>query len=187
MLRTILNINVGIGLVDFLVMPTSDEKTGENFSAFGVYNDEKGLYKKIDNGGDTYGKVLWLIKADTELNFEGYTAVLQQMGSGKIRFLQNERDAKADFQETKNYKSLTPGQKADRIRPYVLTSSLKNEMMNLTQPETNSTRFSLVPINKNLPKDKVSAFMYGIYVIKQLEDKERNRSKASLSDFAFFG
>ncbi len=178
---------LGVGLVDFLVMPSVDESTGEQFSAFGVANDEKGQYKKIDNGGDTYGKVLWIIKADTELNFEGYTALLQQMGSGKLRFLQNERDAKAELEKTKNYKALPDGQKADKIRPFVLTTALKNEMMNLTRPENNSIKFSLVPINSGMGKDKVSSLMYGIYVIKTLEDKERNKRKASLSSFAFFG
>lgn len=177
---------LGIGLVDFLIMPSEDAKTGESFSAFEVANDDKGLYKKIDNHGDSYGKVLWIVKADSELNFEGYTALLQQLGSGKIRLLQNERDAKATLEGTKEFQSLPSGQKADRIRPFVLTTALKNEMMNLAQKDTSSTRFSLDRINKGLGKDKVSALMYGIYVIKQIEDKERNKKRSSLSSFAFF-
>ena len=177
---------LGIGLVDFLVMPSEDSKTGESFSAFDVANDEKGLYKKIDNHGDSYGKVLWLIKADAELNFEGYTTLLQQMGSGKIRLLHNERDAKASFDDNKSFQALTSGQKADQIRPFVLTTALKNEMMNLAQKDTNSTRFSLERINRALGKDKVSSLMYGLYVIKQIEDKNRNRKHSSLSNFAFF-
>lgn len=149
-MRTGLNINVGIGLVDYLVMPSEDEKTGESYSAFEVMNDEKGQYKKIDNHGISYGKVLWILKADTELNFEGYTALLQQMGSGKIKFLQNERDAKESLGETRRFKALSSQRKADTIRPYVLTSTLKSEMLNLTRPETNSIRFSLDRINKGL-------------------------------------
>lgn len=177
---------LGIGLVDYLVMPSSDSKTGESFSAFEVVNDDKGLYKKIDNHGDSYGKVLWIVKADSELNFEGYTALLQQMGSGKIRYLQNERDAKGDLESKKAYKTMSAGQKADAIRPFVLTSTLKNEMMNLTRPENNSTKFSLDRINKGMGKDKVSSLMYAIYVIKLREDKERNKKKSSLANFAFF-
>lgn len=177
---------LGVGLVDFLVLPSSDVKSGEEFSAFEVMNDTKGQYKNIDNFGNSYGKALWILKADTELNFEGYTALLQQMGSGKIKFLQNERDAKGDMESTKVYQSLSSGQKADAIRPFVLTSTLKNELMNLTRPETSSTKFSLVAINKGIGKDKVSSLMYAIYVIKIHEDLERNKKRRSLADMAFF-
>lgn len=177
---------LGVGLVDFLVMPSSDPKTGEEFSAFEVINDEKKQYKNIDNFGNSYGKVLWLVKANTELNFEGYTALLQQMGSGKIKFLQNERDAKGDMEGTKSYQSLSTGQKADLIRPFVLTTGLKNEMMNLTRPETSGTTFSLVPINKGVGKDKVSSLMYAIYVIKIHEDEDRNKKRKSLANMAFY-
>ena len=59
-------------------------------------------------------------------------------------------------------------------------------MMNLTRPENNSTKFSLDRINKGMGKDKVSSLMYAIYVIKLQEDKERNKKKSSLANFAFF-
>lgn len=177
---------LGIGLVDFLVVPTEDTKTGEDFSAFEVANDDKKIYKNVDNDGNSYGKVLWIIKADAELNFEGYTALLQQMGSGKIRFLENERDAKASLVEKRKYGSMAESEKVEAIRPFSLTSILKTEMMNLTRPETNSIRFSLVPINTKIGKDKVSSLMYAIYVIKLQEDKDRNRKKGSLAKFAFY-
>lgn len=177
---------LGIGLVDFLVVPTEDTKTGEDFAAFEVANDDKKIYKNIDNDGNSYGKVLWIIKADAELNFEGYTALLQQMGSGKIRFLENERDAKASLVEKKRYGTMAESEKVEAIRPFSLTSILKTEMMNLTRPETNSIRFSLVPINTKIGKDKVSSLMYAIYVIKLQEDKDRNRKKGSLAKFAFY-
>lgn len=177
---------LGIGLVDYLVQPSSDPKTGEEFSAFEVMNDEKKLYKNIDNRGNSYGKALWIVKANTELNFEGYTSLLQQMGSGKLRFLQNEREAKESFAENKSFQVLTQAQKADMIRPFVLTTGLKNELMNLTRPETTSTTFSLVQINKNMGKDKVSSLMYALYVIKLHEDKERNKKKKSLASMAFY-
>ena len=177
---------LGIGLVDFLVVPTEDTKTGEDFSAFEVANDDKKIYKNVDNDGNSYGKVLWIIKADTELNFEGYTALLQQMGSGKIRFLENERDAKSSLVEKRKYSDMAESEKVEAIRPFSLTSILKTEMMNLTRPETNSIRFSLVPINTKIGKDKVSSLMYAIYVIKLQEDKDRNRKKGSLAKFAFY-
>ena len=177
---------LGVGLVDFLVMPTSDEKTGEDFAAFEVANDDKKIYKNIDNGGNTYGKALWIVKADAELNFEGYTALLQQMGSGKLRFLENERDAKASLVSKNKYKTMAESEKINAIKPFTLTSVLKTEMMNLTRPETNSIRFSLVPINTKIGKDKVSSLMYAIYVIKLQEDKDRNRKKTNLASFVFY-
>lgn len=177
---------LGVGLVDFLVIATSDKKTGEDFPAFGVANDDKRQYKNIDPGGEKIPNVLWLIKANSEINFEGYTTLLQQMGSGKLKLLENEREAKARMSEFKDYKGLTMEQKAERIKPFVLTSTLKTELMNLAKAQNEGTQFKLVSINKSVGKDKVSALMYGIYVIKILEDIDRNKKKKDLSQFMFF-
>ena len=40
---------LGIGLVDFLVTDQIDPETDEVLANFGVYNDEEGFYKKLQN------------------------------------------------------------------------------------------------------------------------------------------
>lgn len=108
------------------------------------------------------------------------------MGSGKLRFLLEERIAKNKLLDTKRGKTLSVEQRVDELKPYVLTSILKEELLNLAQ-KPDSKHFDLMRINKSIQKDKVSAMMYGLYVIKQIEDKERRRKRGSVTDMMFFG
>lgn len=172
------------GLIDYLVAPSIDENTGEELPALGVINDEERRYKHIENGGNIIPKMLYIVKADPKLNKEGYTNVLTQMGSNKLEFLVNERVAKDYMPE--NIKKSGELAMKDYLRPHVLTSVLETELLNLAQSET-SEQFKLVQMNKGIGKDKVSSLMYALYVIKQDEDKERNRKKRNLADFVFFG
>lgn len=177
---------LGVGLLDYLVTVTEDKTTGEVYPAFGVYNDEKRQYKNIDTGGNILKDVIWIIKANAEINSEGYTNVVSQMGSGKLRFLIEERIARGKLISTKRGKSLTAEQRVEELRPFVLTSILKEELLNLTENKS-SKQFKLEPINKGIPHDKVSALMYGLYVIKQIEDEDRKRKKGRITDMMFFG
>ena len=177
---------VGFGLVDFLTIPSTDRESGEEYPAFGVANDDKRIYSKIDTGGNVIKDVLWIVKANTEINSEGYTNIVTQMGSGKLRFLLEERIAKNKLLDTKRGKTLSVEQRVDELKPYVLTSILKEELLNLAQ-KPDSKHFDLMRINKSIQKDKVSAMMYGLYVIKQIEDKERRRKRGSVTDMMFFG
>lgn len=172
------------GLVDYLVAPSIDENTQEELPALGVINDEDRKYKNIENHGNIIPKILYLVKADPKLNKEGYTNLLTQMGSNKIQFLVNEREAKESMPE--NVKKSGEIAMKEYLRPHILTSILEKELLNLAQSET-SEQFKLVQMNKSTGKDKVSSLMYALYVIKQDEDKARNRKKRNLADFVFFG
>lgn len=143
---------LGVGLVDYLVMPSEDPKTGESFPAFGVHNDEKKQYKNIDAGPNVIKDTLWLIKANAELNFEGYTTLLTQMGSGKLHFLLEEREAKATIFSRAVNQKLSIEERNLKLRPFVMTSILKAELMNLTKSQNNGTQFKLEPINKGIGK-----------------------------------
>lgn len=178
---------LGKGLMDYLVMPSEDKNTGESFPAFGVVNDDKKQYKNIDHGGNVIRDVIWAIIANPEINSEGYTNIVSQMGSGKLRFLIEERIAKGKLLDTKRGQSLSPEQRVDELRPYVLTTILKEELLNLMESKTESKSFKLTQINKSIPKDKVSALMYGLYVIKKIEDDDRKRKRGSVKDMMFFG
>lgn len=183
-MRIISNTHVGVGLIDYLVMPSEDLKTGETYPAFGVANDEKKQYKKLDTGGNVIKDVLWIIKANSEINFIGYTNLLTQMSSGKLDFLLEERDAKSAMMDTEVGKKMSIESRNDKLKPFVLTTILKAELLNLAQSET-GIQFKLEPISRGIGKDKVSALMYGMYVIKTIEDDAKQKRKGSMSDFMF--
>lgn len=176
---------VGQGLVDILVLPTVDRHTKKEYPAFGVVNDEKGLYKNLDITDNVEENIIWMIKANSDLNAEGYTNLLSQMDSKRMRFLINERDANSRVEELSATKGKTQMQKQQLLLPYMQTTILKDELMNLTQSDT-SGAFKLERITKGVGKDRVSSLMYGMYVIKQIEDKQKRRAKRSLSEGFFF-
>ena len=66
---------------------------------------------------------------------------------------------------------MTVEQRIKRLMPHELTSSLFDEMANLRLKRTGTgTDIVLEQINTRLPKDKYSAFSYGIWRIKELEE-----------------
>ena len=79
---------------------------------------------------------------------------------------------------------MKPEERAEYLKPFTLTSILKEEMMNLRE-ENEGVNIILKQANKGIKKDKFSAFEYGLYYIKLEEDKRRKRKKRSFSDMLF--
>ena len=177
---------VGFGLVDVLVMPTVDPRTKKVYPPFGLANDDKKIYKDLDVPENPATKdTLWMMKATNEINSEGYTNLLGQMGSRKLKFLVTERDANARFKELSTTKRKSHLYRQELLSPYMQTSILKDELMNMTQSETSQT-FKLERMTKAVGKDRVSSLMYAMYVIKLIEDKDKRRRKRGLSQGMFF-
>ena len=79
---------------------------------------------------------------------------------------------------------MTPEQRAEYLKPFTLTSILKEEMLNLRE-ENEGVNIILKRANTRIQKDKFSAFEYGLYYIKQEEDSKRKKRKFKASDFMF--
>ena len=178
---------LGAGLVDYLITITRDERTGEEFPPFGVINDDRGDYRKYySDKANTEQNTLFLVKANADINNEAHVNVSTQFGSGKLRLLIDERTAKAKLLATKVGADMTPEARSDYLRPFVMTSILKEEMMNLRE-KREGKNVVLDRANNKIQKDKFSAFEYGLYYIKILEDNDKKkRGKYRASDFMFF-
>jgi hypothetical protein len=86
---------------------------------------------------------------------------------------------------TKNGQNMTPEKRAEYLKPFTLTSILKEEMMNLRE-ENEGVNIILKQANKGIKKDKFSAFEYGLYYIKVEEDNKKKKKKFNAKDWAFF-
>ncbi len=175
---------LGVGLVDYMVKNQVDPVTNETLYNFGVENDDDQLYKKYKTE-DTEHDAMYLIKANAPLNTEAHANVSAQISSGKIKFLTDERSAKAKLMNTKVGQNMTTEDRAEYLKPFTLTSILKEEMMNLRE-ENDGVNIILKPANRGIKKDKFSAFEYGLYYIKKQEDAKRKRKKFNVKDFMFF-
>lgn len=73
---------------------------------------------------------------------------------------------------TKVGQEMTPEQRAERLIPFTLTTILKEQMLNLVE-ENEGVNIILKQANRGIKKDKFSAFEYGLYYIKQQEDRKK--------------
>ena len=80
---------------------------------------------------------------------------------------------------------MKPEERAEYLKPFTLTSILKEEMMNLRE-ENEGINIILKQANRSIRKDKFSAFEYGLYYIKQEEDKKKKKKRFCASDWAFY-
>ena len=175
---------LGVGLVDFLVK-TQETDQGETLPPFGVYNtDEYPEYKKYITP-ETEKDLLYLIKANAPINTQAYTYAQTQMFSGKIRFLIDESLAKTKLMTTKVGQNMNIDERNEYLRPFVLTSILKEQMLNLVEQNT-GVNIILKQSNTGIKKDKFSAFLYGLYYIRYEEEIRKKKHSRNISDFMFF-
>ena len=174
---------LGIGLIDYMVKSQINPDTGETYPDFGVENDEEGYYKKYRTAYTEYD-AMYIIKATAPINTEAHANAQSQLSSGKVKFLIDERVAKSKLLSTVKGSNMKPEERAEYLKPFTLTSILKEEMMNLRE-ENEGTNIILKQANRGIKKDKFSAFEYGLYWIKNWEDSKKKKRKFNVKDFMF--
>ena len=174
---------LGIGLIDYMVKSQIDPDTGDEYPDFGIFNDEEGYYKKFKTQ-ITVQDAIYIIKATAPINSEAHANVQTQLNSGRIKFLIDERVAKQKLIGTVKGQKMTPEQRSDYLKPFTLTSILKEEMLNLRE-ENEGLNIILKQANKGIRKDKFSAFEYGLYYIKEEEDRKKKKKKINVKDWVF--
>lgn len=172
---------LGIGLVDYLIKTQYDPETGDILPDFGVINDDDNYYKKYRTANTEYD-AMYIIKANAAINTEAHANVQSQMSSGKVKLLIDEIKARNKLLGTKIGQAMTPEERANYLKPFTLTSILKEEMLNLRE-DNEGVNIILKQANRSIPKDKFSSFEYGLYYIKQLEDTRKKRKRFSAKDF----
>jgi hypothetical protein len=79
---------------------------------------------------------------------------------------------------------MKPEERAEYLKPFTLTSILKEEMLNLRE-ENEGVNIIPKQANRGIRKDKFSAFEYGLYYIKLEEDSKKKKRKFNVKDFMF--
>lgn len=179
---------LGVGFIDFMTKAQIDPETGDELPPFGVeggtFDEVHEQYKKIK--GDNIEKdAMYLIKANAPINTEAHAYVQTQLSSGKIKLLIDEREASTKLMSTKVGQNMTPEQRAEYLMPFVQTSILKDQMLNLIE-SNEGVNIILKQNNNSIKKDKFSAFEYGLYYAKLDEERKRKRKSHSIADMMFF-
>lgn len=159
-----------------------DPETGEALPPLGVINDEN--YPKQD---PSWPRILYVIKANAALNTQIHSNFYTQVTSGHCSFLAHERDARGRLMETVKGQRMTPAQRVAFLMPYEMTSRLFDEISNLKIKNT-VTNLEVERISGRILKDRFSAYEYGLWRIKEYEDKyyRQHRKSRDMSKYLFF-
>ena len=115
-----------------MVKPQKDPLTGDEYADFGVYAgtqaDAAEEYKRYRTA-TTEEDAMYLMKANAPVNTEAHANLQTQLNAGKLKFLIDERTAKIKLLNTKNGQKMTPEQRAEYLKPFTLTSILKEELL----------------------------------------------------------
>ena len=185
-LEVIIDTNgLGIGFADEMIREQVDE-FGNIYEPLGFKNDEDFL--KVQPKDAIC--ILYGIKANGPLNSKIHGNAYTRLNGGLVRFLIKEQEAKNALLSTKVGQKMTVTQRVQRLMPHEMTTKLFEEMANLRLRRTGaSLDIVLEQINPRYPKDKYSAFAYGLWRIKEIEEeqnkKRRRRSTLSSRQLVF--
>jgi len=165
--------NVGVGLADEMIR-TQLARDGHLLPAYGFTNDD--TYKKVQPKDSI--KILYGIKANGPLNSKIHGNCYSRLSGGLCRFLVKEQEAKNMLLSTKIGQKMSVEKRVERLMPHEMTTKLFEEMANLRLKRTGTgLDIVLERINERYPKDKFSAFEYGLWRIKEKEEENYYRQK----------
>lgn len=156
---------LGVGLADEMIRTQLDEN-GNELPAYGFFNNDD--YKKIQPKDAP--QILYSLKANGPLNSKIHGNAYSRINSGMVRFLISEQDARTALLATKTGQKMKTEERIKRLMPHELTTKLFEEMSNLRLKKS-GLDIVLEQINPRFPKDKYSAFAYGLWRIKELEEE----------------
>lgn len=171
---------LGLGVYDALVRDMVDPDTGEIYPALSCCNNQEMADRCTVRGAE---KAIWAIKGSPQLNSECAVLLREGFRSGKIRLLVTEYDAESILPEIKGYNSLSVAEKVKVQMPYIHTTLLVNELVNL-QHEESGGRVRVFE-RSGMRKDRYSSLSYNYYVSTQLESKISRSRKADYSENFF--
>lgn len=175
---------LGVGLGDEMIRSQIDEE-GNVYEPYGFINDKN--YREIQPKNARC--ILYGIKANGPLNSQIHGNAYSRINGGLVRFLIKEQEAKVALLSTKVGQKMPVTTRVKRLMPHEMTTKLFEEMANLRLKRNGSMEIVLERINERYPKDKYSAFTYGLWRIKELEEeayKKKSRRSGGKRQLVFF-
>lgn len=167
---------VGAGVVDLLLDDIYNPDTGETYGALSCCNNPD-LAARCT--GMDAPKALWVINNQTaRFNSECAFSLREGFRSGKIRLLTSDYESPDYFNEVRGWGSINPIEKEVVTLPYVNTTCLVDEIVNLKYEDTQSG--VKVYEKSGYRKDRYSSLSYNYWVACQLEDKSRMKRKSNI-------
>lgn len=173
--EVVIDINgLGVAFADTMIKETYDPETQVTWPAYGFFNRDE--YLPIQQRGCI--KILYGIKANSQINSDMHSALYSKIYSGHMKFLISEQAARTKLLATRKGQRMSPEAKTARLMPHELTSILISEIMNLKiKPTGVNNQIAVEQINERMLKDKFSALEMGVYRAVQMENEAMSRRR----------
>ena len=159
---------VGVGVFDNLVDDITDDATGRFYPAFTCINDSE-MAEHYKGESRNPAKVIYSVKASPKWNSQCAFSLRDCIERGKMRLLLTEQEFSEVMENSKLFNSLSEEDKITLTMPYIQTSLLINEMVNL-EYTTVGTEIKIKEVG-SARKDRYSSLSYANQIANELERK----------------
>ena len=172
----------GLGVFDFIIKNQYDEEYQVMYDALNCINDSVMADRcKIKNAR----RVVWSVKASAQFNSDIAFGLRAGFQNNRINLLVNENDCEEVITKIKGYNKLPQTDKHMLKLPYIQTSLLINEIVNLDYTQNGT----MVKIRERsgMRKDRYSALAYSYKIASELSIMEQKPTieKEVLKKFAY--
>lgn len=155
---------LGLGVSDALMTDIYDPQDGNTYGALSCYNNSELASRCLIKDAP---KVIYSIKGQSEFNSQCAITLREAIKQGQIRLLISEYDAEDVLGELRGYNTLEPADALYYKMPYIQTTLMINELINLEYETKNSA--IKVKEKSGWRKDRYSSLSYNIFVAKVIE------------------
>jgi hypothetical protein len=173
--------SAGIGVFDQLTETQFDSERGAEYEPLSCINDERLAERCVYRNAP---KVVYSIRATPQINSEIAVTFKDALKRNKVKLLISENEAEEILRKIKGYDKLPEEAKVQFRLPYIQTSLLINEMMNLEGEITDS---GLVKLREQGTgrKDRYSSLSYLNYIATEIERKLK-KTKSEVNPTGYF-
>lgn len=170
----------GLGVFDFVIKDQYDPQTGETYKALNCCNDDEMASRcKVKDAK----KVIWSIKAGSTFNNEMCILLRNGFQNGKINLLVHEFEGEEYIKsKIKGFNRMSPSEQAMYKIPYIQTSLMINELINLDHEVKNGQ--IRIKEKSGMRKDRYSSLGYNYWVLNQMmrKKKPKNINSKTIAD-----
>lgn len=156
----------GLSIYDNLCQNLFDKERKIEYGAFSCINDEEMAKRCVIADAP---KKIYSMKAYQQINSDCAVSFRDNLRKGRIRLLINENECREILSGLKGYDKLPPEVQAKFIIPYIQTTALISEMINLEADINQDTGLVKLKEPRTGRKDRWSSISYGNYFANLLE------------------
>ncbi|MFC8151876.1 terminase large subunit domain-containing protein [Bacillus paralicheniformis] len=167
----------GMSIYDALAKVNYDEERDVEYDAWCSYNDEE-MKKRAKTPNPL--PVVFTIKSNGKLNHEIATSLRVNLQSSNIELLISEIEGSDFLSDKKHYQKASIEEKALMKTPYIQTTMLVNELVNLEHEIVGG--YVRIKEKSGKRKDRYSSLAYGNYLAKLLEGENLSTQEYDIDD-----